>query len=213
MDALGSRIKQLRLTAKLSKAALARRVGVSDVTISYWESGTIRQIGHERLVALAEALDCTLTDLLHDTPPPPPQQCILHMQVRQPAPWLHHGTISAPPLDGLPVPELTRDCHLVTPGHGEAFDFLAEGDLAAVLPLSDFSHDGLYLLEHLGKLTIRHLSLTENGDVQISNESAHVETVPTDALPFRLIGQIRARWKLVENKEVHAITPEPAPTG
>ena len=56
MESLGSRIKQLRLRAKLNKAALARKVGVSDVTISYWESGAIKQIGHERLVALADAL-------------------------------------------------------------------------------------------------------------------------------------------------------------
>ena len=34
MESLGSRIKQLRLRAKLNKAALARKVGVSDVTIS-----------------------------------------------------------------------------------------------------------------------------------------------------------------------------------
>ena len=64
MESLGSRIKQLRLRAKLNKAALARKVGVSDVTISYWESGAIKQIGHERLVALADALDCSLATLL-----------------------------------------------------------------------------------------------------------------------------------------------------
>jgi transcriptional regulator with XRE-family HTH domain len=209
MDALGSRIKQLRLKAKLSKAALARRVGVSDVTISYWESGTIRQIGHERLVALAGALDCTLADLLHGTPAPPPQHGILHIQVHQSAPWLHHGDVPAPLLGGLTLPGLTRDCHLITLGHGETFDFLAEGDLAAVFPLFDFARDGLYVLDYLGKLTIRHLSRTSNGDVQIRNESEHVETVSTNALPFRLVGQIRARWKLVESKDIHAIEPEP----
>ncbi|WP_035590780.1 helix-turn-helix domain-containing protein, partial [Halomonas sp. KM-1] len=64
MDSLGNRIKQLRLQANLNKAALARKVGVSDVTISYWESGAIKQIGHERLVALADALGCTLGQLL-----------------------------------------------------------------------------------------------------------------------------------------------------
>ncbi len=42
MHLLGPRIKALREEAKLNKAALARRVGVSDVTISYWESGAIR---------------------------------------------------------------------------------------------------------------------------------------------------------------------------
>src|SRR5690554_8170575 len=84
MDSLGPRIKELRLEASLNKAALARKVGVSDVTISYWESGAIRQIGHERLVALAQALGCPLSRLLEGdsgsrtvplylgTPPPPP---------------------------------------------------------------------------------------------------------------------------------------------
>src|SRR5690554_8209249 len=85
MDSLGPRIKELRLEANLNKAALARKVGVSDVTISYWESGAIRQIGHERLVALAQALGCPLSRLLEGdsgsrtvplhlgTHPPPPR--------------------------------------------------------------------------------------------------------------------------------------------
>lgn len=143
MVTLGSRIKRLREQASLSKAALARRVGVSDVTISYWESGTIKQIGHERLLALSEALDCTLSDLLDGTPAPPTQGGVLYMQVRQPAPWLRQGKTLMPLLGELPVPHLTRACHLVTPGNGERFDFLAEGDLAAILPLRDFDRDGL----------------------------------------------------------------------
>lgn len=200
MDALGSRIKQLRLQANLSKAALARRVGVSDVTISYWESGTIRQIGHERLLALAEALDCTLGDLLDGTPAPPLQHGVLHMQVRQPAPWLRQGATLMPLLGGLPIPHLTSNCHLVTPGLGEHFDFLGEGDLAAVLPLNDFGHDGLYILESFGQLSIRHLTRTAGGEVDVRDESQRLETVPPSALPFKLIGQIRARWQLLENR-------------
>lgn len=195
MDALGSRIKQLRVKANLSKAALARRVGVSDVTISYWESGTIRQIGHERLLALAEALDCALGDLLDGTPAPPQPNVVLHMQVRQPAPWLRQGDTLMPLLGGLPLPQAT-DCHLVTPARGEHFDFLSEGDLAAVLPIHDFSQDGLYILERLGQLSIRHLARTSEGNFEVSNESRHLETVPSTALPFRLIGEVRARWKL-----------------
>lgn len=196
MDALGSRIKQLRLQASLSKAALARRVGVSDVTISYWESGTIKQIGHERLLALAEALDCTLSDLLDGTPAPLPQHGVLYMQVRQPAPWLRQGEMLMPLLGGLPAPHLTSDCHLVTPGSGECFDFLAEGDLAAIFPLKDFDHDGLYVLERFGQLVIRRLSRTMSGEVSISDESQRLETVPPGALPFTLVGQIKARWRL-----------------
>lgn len=212
MDALGSRIKQLRLKANLSKAALARRVGVSDVTISYWESGTIRQIGHERLVALTEALDCTLSDLLQGTPAPPPQHGVLHMLERQPAPWLHQGDTTLPLLDDLPLPGLTKDCHLITPGQGESFDFLNEGDLAAVLPTIEFSRDGLYVLEYLGKLTIRYLSRTQDGNVAVSDESQHTETVPTNALPFRLVGLVCARWKLIVDNDIHSFAPAPEPT-
>ncbi len=89
MDSLGNRIKQLRLQANLNKAALARKVGVSDVTISYWESGAIKQIGHERLVALADALGCTLGQLLEGetqlvTTP-------LYLRGQPPAPWFPKG--------------------------------------------------------------------------------------------------------------------------
>lgn len=196
MDALGSRIKRLRVQASLSKAALARRVGVSDVTISYWESGTIKQIGHERLLALAEALDCTLGDLLDGTPAQPVQGGVLYMQVRQPAPWLRRGKTLMPLLGGLPAPHLTRDCHLVTPANGERFDFLAEGDLAAILPLKDFGRDGLYVLERFNQLVIRYLSRTTDGGVSISDESQHLDTVAPETLPFTLVGQVRARWRL-----------------
>ncbi len=195
MDALGSRIKQLRLQASLSKAALARRVGVSDVTISYWESGTIKQIGHERLLALADALHCRLGDLLEGTPAPPPQVGVLYMQVRQPAPWLRQSGTFVPLLGGLPLPKLTAECHLVTPANGEHFDFLAEGDLAAVLPLNDFGRDGLYVLERFGQLVIRHLSQTTGG-ISVRDESQRLETAPQGALPFTLVGQIQARWRL-----------------
>ncbi|MEC9481706.1 MAG: helix-turn-helix transcriptional regulator [Halomonas sp.] len=202
MDALGSRIKQLRVKANLSKAALARRVGVSDVTISYWESGTIRQIGHERLVALAEALDCSLSDLLEGMPASPQHYYVLHMQARQPAPWLHQGDTLMPLLGGLPLPGLTTACHLVTPGRGEHFDFLDEGDLAAVLPVTDFERDGLYILERFDQLYVRRLTRANDGGIRISTETQDLETVSLVNLPFKLIGQIRARWKLAaESRE------------
>lgn len=63
-DTLGERIKQLRHDAGLSKAGLARLVGVSDVSVHYWESGIIQQIGHERLLSLSNALGCTVDYLL-----------------------------------------------------------------------------------------------------------------------------------------------------
>nr|WP_299245545.1 helix-turn-helix transcriptional regulator [uncultured Halomonas sp.] len=199
MEALGARIKQLRQQAKLSKAALARKVGVSDVSISYWESGTIRQVGHERLLALADALGCSLEDLLK-TPisqPQPPSQRVLYIQAHQSPPWLQQAA-PVTILGNIPVPNLCGDCHLVTPAPGERFDFIDPGDLAAILPTNTFVQDGLYIVEHFGKLIVRYLSHTDNGDIDISDESRHMEQVPLGDLPYKLLGQVRALWQLTE---------------
>lgn len=63
---IAERIRQLREAAGLNKAELARRIGVSDVTVTYWERGSIKQIGHERLMSLASALEITVSELLDD---------------------------------------------------------------------------------------------------------------------------------------------------
>src|SRR5690554_7459916 len=115
MDSLGPRIKELRLEASLNKAALARKVGVSDVTISYWESGAIRQIGHERLVALAQALGCPLSRLLEGDsgsrtvplylgthppaprPDPPPRPLPPPLAPGPAPPWGGGGYLPTPP--------------------------------------------------------------------------------------------------------------------
>ncbi|MHB0776604.1 helix-turn-helix domain-containing protein [Halomonas sp. WWR20] len=237
MNALGNRIKQLRVEAGLSKAALARRVGVSDVTISYWESGTIKQIGHERLIALSEALECPLKNLLDSTSAaqviPAPEslspdnsQFLLHLSTQEPAPWLNGHT--APKLDGMDgytsdaiqdqglggansirlrkavrsiprVGELLRHCYFVTPAPGEQFDFLGEGDIAAVCPISDLQHNGLYVIERLGKLEIRHIERLSSGRVRIREEGKKTYVIETEKqLSFRLLGCIEARWKLFD---------------
>ncbi len=63
---IAERVRQLREAASLNKAELARRIGVSDVTIGFWEGGSIKQIGHERLLARATALGVTVSELLDD---------------------------------------------------------------------------------------------------------------------------------------------------
>ena len=202
MVALGFRIKQLRLRAGLSKAALARRVGVSDVTISYWESGTIKQIGHERLQALAESLKCSLGELLEDSPSSSPsllsspQYGILDLKANMPAPWLHQDATLAGFSANHSLMPMASDCFLVTPAKGERFDFLAEGDLAAVLPLETFNQDGIYLLEHLDRLIIRRLSTIEGNEVTVSDESKQCETLPSHSFPYKLVGQLQACWRL-----------------
>lgn len=53
---LGNLIRKHRLETGLNKAELARLIGVSDVSVTYWERGQIKQIGHERLGKLAQVL-------------------------------------------------------------------------------------------------------------------------------------------------------------
>ncbi|MBE0488006.1 MAG: helix-turn-helix transcriptional regulator [Halomonas sp.] len=197
MDSLGPRIKELRLEANLNKAALARRVGVSDVTISYWESGAIRQIGHERLVALAQALDCPLSRLLEgnrgDRPAP------LYLRRQPPAPWQDPvaGRIEVPD-DLLPIPQgqgqrWHKECYLLTPAPGDTFDFLGDHDLVALAPTEDFREPGLYLVEEDGQLWVRRVSQREDGGLQFCGEGD--ATAHPAAHDTRLLGMLLARWQ------------------
>lgn len=63
---LKTKIRTLRLDAGMNKAELARAVGVSNVNILYWETGAIKQIGHKRLMKLAEVFGITVSELLDD---------------------------------------------------------------------------------------------------------------------------------------------------
>lgn len=192
MDTLGPRIKELRLEAKLNKAALARRVGVSDVTISYWESGAIRQIGHERLVALAQALNCPLSRLLEETGT---QAAPLYLRCRPPLPWQDGRQKGIDlPIEMVPGQRWDGDCHLVTPAPGEHFDFLAAGDLVAIAPSDIFRQPGLYLIDDDGTLAIRRVEQGPTGELLFHRESSD------EAMPWtpacRLIGKLVAHWRV-----------------
>lgn len=65
-EALGRRIRRLREAAGLSKAELAKRVGVSDVAVGYWESGESKTVNSANLVSLGIALGISVSDLLDD---------------------------------------------------------------------------------------------------------------------------------------------------
>ncbi len=191
MDTLGSRIKELRLEANLNKAALARKVGVSDVTISYWESGAIRQIGHERLVALAQALNCPLSRLLEESGA---QAAPLYLRSRPPLPWQDGQQKGIDlPLEMVPDQRWDGACHLVTPMPGEHFDFLAQGDLVAIAPSDIFRQPGLYLIDDDGTLTIRRVDQGPTGELMCQRENSD-ETMPwTPAC--RLVGKLVAHWR------------------
>ncbi|MDR5904413.1 helix-turn-helix transcriptional regulator [Franzmannia qiaohouensis] len=197
MQALGPRIKQLRLEAGLNKAALARLVGVSDVTISYWESGAIKQIGHERLVALANAFGYPLDELLSDRAPETAR--IFTLTATPPAPWeahpRQHVSLPASMLDDT---HLSAECYLVTAGTGEKIDFLEVGDLAAIAPLATFQRPGLYLIEHQQRLMIRQLQQGPTGELLMLRSGQALGEAATADASLRLYGKVQARWRLGE---------------
>lgn len=200
MDALGERIKRLRIQANLNKAALARKVGVSDVTISYWESGAIKQIGHARLVALADALGCSLGHLLDGTAKsedsdrfaPTP----LYLYSRPPAPWqepnVNRLDLSRGLLAGI---DWQGECYLVTPAPGEQFHYLRSGDLAAFAPATTCGQPGRYLIEGAGGLYIGLLEWGSAGELLCSNGN-EPERLPTPLdMTERVVGRLLARWR------------------
>lgn len=65
-ETLGQRIQRPRLDADINMAELGRLIGVSDVTIKYWESGTIQQIKHGHLLTLAGFFGVSVSDLIDD---------------------------------------------------------------------------------------------------------------------------------------------------
>lgn len=64
METLGDRIKKLRTDMKLSQAALAHIIGVSDVTVGYWEKDQNEpsmRSGYEMCFALGTTIDYLMT--------------------------------------------------------------------------------------------------------------------------------------------------------
>ena len=163
MQSLGARIKKLRLKAGLNKAELARRISVSDVTISYWESGAIKQIGHERLVALADALSCSLSTLLEGNS-------------YSGLPVLNHSSIlpweqmNAKPIDVsntfLPIKiPWKAPAFIVTPGTNTHFLPLKSGDLALLGPTQTFQQPGHYLVSTYSQLEMEYLETLPDSDL------------------------------------------------
>lgn len=63
---LKHKIKELREAAGMNKAQLGKLIGVSDVTVFYWEKGTIKNIGSNHLLSLGEAFGVSVSELLDD---------------------------------------------------------------------------------------------------------------------------------------------------
>lgn len=63
---LKHKIKELREAAGMNKAQLGRAVEVTDVTVGYWESGAIRNIGSDKLLKLAGVFGVSVSEMLED---------------------------------------------------------------------------------------------------------------------------------------------------
>lgn len=66
MRRLGKRVRLLRLTAELTQDELATAAGISRSFVSLVEHGA-RGIDVVRLLRIAAALDCSLSDLIRQT--------------------------------------------------------------------------------------------------------------------------------------------------
>ena len=67
--AIGRRIKDLRVARGMSRLQLARKIGITQRMVTYYEQGWVR-MNIERLTQFAIALRCQLVDLI--TPPEAP---------------------------------------------------------------------------------------------------------------------------------------------
>lgn len=164
MNELGERIRKLREESGLSKAELARRVGVSDVTISYWENGTIKRVGHSRLEPLSKALRCSIGHLLGNarndcgSTAATPMSLPLYPLTTSP----ETVGIGAAPMSHFPMGfidnELIRkEDYLLTPQHPGHFDFCPQGTLMLARHCSRFDGNGLYLVERNDRLGVKRI--------------------------------------------------------
>ncbi|WP_342768375.1 helix-turn-helix domain-containing protein [Kushneria sinocarnis] len=201
MNQLGARIRSLREQAGLSKAALARRVGVSDVTISYWENGIIQRIGHSRLQPLARALGCNITQLLgqqEERIEEPRAQMNYHalpMFVFDHSPEsLNTGRSPISQLARSFLPARLRQLgdHLLLPDPACRFPFCEPGNFLLAERCTGFREEGLYLLEQHQHLTIRHVAQPSRHEIRLQDDQQH--TIEQSAAGIRLHARLRAIW-------------------
>lgn len=61
---MGKRINELRLAKGMTLEELGNKVGVGKSTVRKWETGLIENMRRDKIVKIAEALDCTVAYLL-----------------------------------------------------------------------------------------------------------------------------------------------------
>ncbi|REC95844.1 helix-turn-helix domain-containing protein [Kushneria indalinina] len=178
MNELGERIRKLREQCGLSKAELARRVGVSDVTISYWENGTIKRVGHSRLEPLARALRCSISHLLSNTRDTSGGSHAMLLSLPLYPLTISPETvgINAVPISHFPMGFIDnglikKDDYLLTPQHPGHFDFCPPGTLMLARHCSRFNGNGLYLIEKDARMMVKRVEQAFNMILNIFGEA------------------------------------------
>lgn len=136
-------LKKFRKEKNVSKSELARRIGVSDVTVGYWESGkTEPRMGKVEMIA--NVLGITTDDLLFENDPSMQQMegsanvyAIENNSTKVPL----YGKISA----GIPLEMIVTEDHIEIPhfvftNHPKAFLLQVNGDsMNKVVPNGSFA--------------------------------------------------------------------------
>jgi len=171
---IGKKIKKRRIEMHLTMNEVAKKTGVSEATVSRWESGDIANMRRDKIVSLAKALQVSPSyimgwDEAEQTEPNPPVHKI---------PIL--GTIAA----GLPLyaEQNIEDYTYTDHNHGaEYFALKVKGDSMNALSINDGS-----------VIIARRQSDVENGElavVIVNGENATVKRFKRDGHIVQLIPQ------------------------
>jgi transcriptional regulator with XRE-family HTH domain len=63
----GARLRHLRVSRGWTQAKLARKAGIAAIVVSHYETGAKQFPSAATLVKLADALECTVDDLLRSS--------------------------------------------------------------------------------------------------------------------------------------------------
>lgn len=173
-------LKERRLELSLTMLDVAKMVGVSEGTISRWESGDIKNMRRDKIVLLAKALQTSPAKIMgwEESEPQLPKDAVPYNPVVHEIPIL--GTIAA----GQPLyAEQHIEGYTYTDRNGgaEYFALRVKGDSMNAINICDGS-----------VITVRRQSEVENGEiavVMVNNDNATVKRFKREDAMVQLIPQ------------------------
>lgn len=112
-------IKDIRRRNYLNQTAFAKKIGVSQGTVSQWEHG-LTKANSEQLKAISDAFDISIDDLLYGEPEKDQQQ--------EKAPKTSEARILAKGVDKLPRSQREQALNVVRAMFTEYSDYFTEVD-------------------------------------------------------------------------------------